>query len=182
MTGRRADHLLLGICGSSSATGAADLVADAAAYARKITVVATETAATLFLPDLPVPVYRDTDWTSHPEDPLHIRLLADVDWFIVAPASATTLARAAGGFADTLLSALILLHGPGVYFQPSMNRRMWNSPATRRSIGLLTADGHHILDGTPTPTLTSSDPAGGVGPIPGTVLAAAAAHRRTCES
>ncbi|MFZ3492255.1 flavoprotein [Streptomyces sp. 5.8] len=182
MTGRRAEHLLLGVSGSSAATAAAELVADAGRYARKVTVVATETAAELFLPDLPVPVFTDSHWKAHPEDPLHIRLLQDTDWFIVAPATATTLARAAAGLADTLLAALILAHGPGVYFQPSMNQRMWNSPATRRTIGLLTADGHHILGSTPTPPLTSDNPTGGIGAIPGTVLATAAAHRHKHES
>ncbi|MFD6184891.1 flavoprotein [Streptomyces goshikiensis] len=176
MTGHRARHLLLGISGSSSATATAELVADASRYARKVTVVATAAAAELFLPDLPVPVYTDTHWRSSPENPLHIRLLDETDWFIVAPATATTLARAAAGLADTLLAALILAHGPGVYFQPSMNQRMWNSPATRRTIELLTADGHHILHSFPTPTLTSDNPTGGIGAIPGTVLATAAAH------
>ncbi|MEV7617069.1 flavoprotein [Streptomyces sp. NPDC089799] len=178
MNGHRAGHLLLGVCGSSAATATADLVADATRYARKVTVVATATAAELFLPELPVPVFTDTHWRSNPEDPLHIRLLAETDWFIVAPATATTLARAAAGIADTLLTALILAHGPGVYFQPSMNQRMWNSPATRRTIEVLTADGHHILEGAPTPTLTSDNPTGGIGAIPGTVLPAAAAHRQ----
>ncbi|MGW2989857.1 flavoprotein [Streptomyces goshikiensis] len=180
MTSHHARHLLLGISGSSSA--AAELVADASRYARKVTVVATATAAELFLPDLPVTVYTDTHWRSNPENPLHIRLLDETDWFIVAPATATTLARAAAGLADTLLAALIRAHGPGVYFQPPMNHQMWSSPATRRTIELLTADGHHVLHSAPTPTLTSDNPTGGVGAIPGTVLATAAAHRQKRKS
>lgn len=178
MNGHRAGHLLLGVCGSSAATATAALVADATRYARQVTVVATTTAAELFLPDLPVPVFTDTHWRSEPDNPLHIRLLADTDWFIVAPATATTLARAAAGLADTLLAALILAHGSGVYFQPSMNQRMWNSPATRRTIEVLTADGHHILGSSSTATVTSDNPTSGIGAIPGTVLATAAAHRR----
>lgn len=102
--------------------------------------------------------------------------MEEVDWFVVAPATATTLARVATGAADTLLAALILAHGPGIYFQPSMNLRMWNNPATRRNIASLTADGHHILPTEPTESLTSDEPTA-VGAIPGTVLSAAASHR-----
>lgn len=43
-----------------------------------------------------------------------------------------------------------------MYFQPAMNQRMWNSPATRRTIELLTADGHHLLGSAPTSTLTEA--------------------------
>jgi phosphopantothenoylcysteine synthetase/decarboxylase len=168
-------HLLLGISGSSAATAADRLLKDAAAHADRITVVATPNASR-FLPLLPPPLYTDRHWAAS-SDPLHVTLLDGVDAFVVAPATATTLARAAAGLADTLLCALILTHGPGVVFQPAMNSRMWNSPATRRAVDTLTADGHHVLPPAPTASLTSDQP-NAVGVIPGTVLANAAACLR----
>ncbi|MFG3042207.1 flavoprotein [Streptomyces sp. NPDC048330] len=164
-----ARHLLLGVCGSSAATATGLLIEQAAPYAERITIVATPTAHDHFLPtDLPVPVFTDADWRSTPT-PLHMQLLDDTDLFLIAPATATTLARVAAGLADNLLTALVLAHGPGVHFQPSMNLRMWNSPTTRRNVRTLRNDGHHLLPATPTPTLTSNKPTG-IGPIPGTVI------------
>lgn len=166
---RRVGHLLLGVCGSSAATGVDRLLAEAARYADRTTIVATEAAATLFLPSgLSAPVLTDTDWHTSP-DPLHVQLLQDTDCFVVAPATANTIARVAAGLADTLLTTLVLAHGPGVYFQPSMNARMWTNPMTRKNITTLQAAGHHVLPATPTATMTSNT-AEGIGPIPGTVL------------
>lgn len=87
---------------------------------------------------------------------------------LVAPATATTIAKAAHGLADTLLTALVLAHGPGVYFQPSMNHRVWESPAVRRNTATLRADGHHVLTPDPTAALTDGTPGAAVGPIPAT--------------
>ncbi|MEU6987287.1 flavoprotein [Streptomyces sp. NPDC046324] len=163
-------HLLLGVSGSSAASGLALLLDEAAQYAQRVTIVATPTAREHFLPDdLPVPVFTDSEWRTS-SVPLHMQLLEDTDLFVVAPTTATTMARVAAGLADNLLAALVLAHGPGVYFQPSMNLRMWQSHTTRRNVGILRDSGHLILPATPTPTLTSNAPTG-VGPIPGTVFA-----------
>ncbi|MFJ8745817.1 flavoprotein [Embleya sp. NPDC127516] len=154
---------------------------DALRYADTVSVVATPTAVALFLPALRVPVHTDDDWTRDRARPLHVELLADTDLLLVAPATATTMAKAAQGLADTLLTALVLAHGPGVYFRPSMNHRMWESPAVRRNTATLRADGHHVLAPEPTSSLTDDTPGAAVGPIPGDTLAEVAAHatRRT---
>jgi len=181
VTGKPFRRLLLGISGSSAATAADLLVRDALRYADTVSVVATPTAVALFLPELRVPVLTDDDWTGDATHPLHVELLEHTDLLIVAPATATTLAKAAHGLADTLLTALVLAHGPGVYFQPSMNHRMWNSPAVRRNTSTLRADGHHVLTCEPTQALTDDTPGSAVGPIPGDTLARVVAHatRRT---
>lgn len=175
MSGRPLGRLLLGIGGSSAATAADLLIHDALTHAQTITVVATPTAAR-FLPPLPVPVHTDEHWTADPHHPLHVELLEETDLLLIAPATATTLAKAAHGLADTLLTALVLAHGPGCYFHPSMNTHMWNSPAVRRNIATLQTDGHHILDPTPSPSLTNDAPGSAVGPIPGNLLAVLLAH------
>lgn len=175
LPGRPLGSLLIGICGSSAAESTAELVEEALRYADDVTVVATPTAAALFLTELPVPVYTDANWV---DSPLHVTLLDRADTLVIAPATATTLAKAATGMADTLVTALILAHGPGVYFQPCMNARMWASPATRRSVATLRADGHHVLEPGPMTSRASSVMGSGVGEIPGTVLPSVAAHRR----
>ncbi|MFD9872091.1 flavoprotein [Streptomyces niveus] len=163
--------MLLGVCGSSAAGAGDQLVEQAARHASRIDVVVT-TAALRFLPPLPhdVRVFSDADWTGRPDDPLHLRLLEGADLFLIAPVTATTLARCATGMADTLLSALVLAHGPGVHFAPSMNTRMWTSPPTARNTAVLRADGHHVLEPEPADSLTDSTVGSGVGGIPGRTL------------
>jgi hypothetical protein len=175
MTSTPLGSLLIGVCGSSAAESTGRLVQEALRYADDVTVVATRTAAALFLPELPVPLYTDEDWI---DKPLHVTLLQKADTLVVAPATATTLAKAAAGIADTLVTALVCTHGPGVYFQPCMNARMWASPAVRRAVDTLRGDGHHVLDPRPVASRSSRTVGSGVGEIPGTVMATVAGHVR----
>jgi phosphopantothenoylcysteine decarboxylase len=168
-------RLLIGICGSSAATATAELLEEARRYAQRVIVVATP-AATRFLPELDAPVYTDDHWAT---DPLHVTLLDQTDTLLIAPTTATTLAKAAAGIADNLVSALILTYGSGVYFQPCMNARMWTSPALQRNVTALRNDGHHVLEAGPVASLTSDSLGSAVGAIPGTVLPTVARHRRT---
>jgi phosphopantothenoylcysteine synthetase/decarboxylase len=175
MTGTPLGSLLIGVCGSSAAVSTDRLVHEAFQYADDVTVVATPTAAALFLPEISVPLYTDKDWA---DTPLHVTLLQKADTLVVAPATATTLAKAAAGIADTLVTALICVHGPGVYFQPCMNVRMWANPAIRRAVDTLRGDGHHVLDPAPVASRSSRIVGSGVGEIPGAVMATVAAHAR----
>ena len=167
--------LVIGVCGSSAAESTLRLVQEALRYAEDVTVVATPTAAALFVSELPVPLYTDEDWI---DEPLHVTLLQKADTFVVAPATATTLAKAAAGIADTLVTALVCVHGPGVYFQPCMNARMWTSPAVRRAVDTLRGDGHYVLDPHPVASRASRTVGTGVGEIPGTVMTTVAEHAR----
>ena len=67
------------------------------------------------------------------------------DVFVLAPASATTLARLATGMADTMLAAQSLaFHGPLV-LAPAMNPRMWGHPATQANVALLQQRGATVV-------------------------------------
>ncbi|MGW5932026.1 flavoprotein [Streptomyces anulatus] len=160
-------RLLLGVCGSSSAQKIPALIDEAARRGWETTVVATP-AAEHFLPPLPVCLYTDQDWRTSPH-PLHLALSDSSDAFLIAPATANTLAHCATGQGQTLLTALVL-GCEGVHFWPSMNRRMWNAPAVRRNAAQLRADGHVILVPDATDTLTDPSRASGLGPIPGTAV------------
>lgn len=176
MNARPLGRLLLGVCGSSAATATDQLVHAAYGYADQVTVIATPTAARLFLPPLDVRVFTDADWT---DEPLHVTLPAAADVLLIAPATATTIAKAATGIADTLLSAVILTHGPGVYFAPCMNAAMWANPALVRAVAALRGDGHHIIEPTPVASLASEVIGSGVGEIPGDVLPTVTIHHQT---
>lgn len=176
MSAKPLGRLLLGVCGSSAATATDQLIHTAYDYADQVSIIATPTAARLFLPPLDVRVYTDADWAN---EPLHVDLAAAADVLVIAPATATTIAKAAAGIADTLLSAVILTHGPGVYFAPCMNAAMWASPALVRAVAALRGDGHHVLEPAPVASLASEVVGSGVGEIPGDVLPTVTIHHRT---
>ncbi|MBF0460944.1 MAG: bifunctional phosphopantothenoylcysteine decarboxylase/phosphopantothenate--cysteine ligase CoaBC [Magnetococcales bacterium] len=71
----------------------------------------------------------------------HIRLAQEVDWLVVAPATADILARMAGGHGDDLLTTVLLARRGPVLLAPAMNPAMWAHPATQRNVAQLQADG-----------------------------------------
>jgi phosphopantothenoylcysteine decarboxylase/phosphopantothenate--cysteine ligase len=75
----------------------------------------------------------------------HIRLSREADLIIVAPATASLLARMANGLADDLAGAVLLATDKPVLVAPAMNPRMWLHPATRRNVALLSGDGIHFV-------------------------------------
>ena len=75
----------------------------------------------------------------------HIGLAKTPDLVIVAPATAHTLARAAMGMADDLLTALLLARTGPVLAAPAMNDAMYAHPATTAHIKTLTQRGWHMV-------------------------------------
>lgn len=63
------------------------------------------------------------------------------DAFVVAPASANSLAKIANGIADTMLTAQALAFDKPLIFAPAMNPKMWYHPATVRNVETLKDDG-----------------------------------------
>ncbi len=64
---------------------------------------------------------------------------------VVAPATANTLARMAGGHAPDLASTVLLATTLPILIAPAMNVRMWLHPATQRNLALLTGDGVAVV-------------------------------------
>jgi phosphopantothenoylcysteine decarboxylase / phosphopantothenate---cysteine ligase len=65
--------------------------------------------------------------------------------FLIAPASANTIAKLAHGFADNLLSTAALAAPCPVVVAPAMNDRMYRHAATQANLALLRARGVHII-------------------------------------
>ncbi len=61
----------------------------------------------------------------------HIQYARWADVAVVAPATANTMAKAAGGLADNMVSTLLLAFPGPVVMAPAMNDNMWRHPATR---------------------------------------------------
>ena len=80
-------------------------------------------------------------------DPIsHLALVENADVFVVAPASANTLAKLAGGHADNLLTSAALAATCPVIVAPAMNHHMWEHPATRANLETLRARGTIVVE------------------------------------
>lgn len=75
----------------------------------------------------------------------HIELARWADVILIAPASAHLMARLAHGFADDLLTTIVLASEAPVVLAPAMNMHMWLHPATQENTKRLKALGYHIL-------------------------------------
>ena len=71
----------------------------------------------------------------------HINLTREADVFLIAPASANTLAKIANGIADNLLTNLAAARKCPLAVAPAMNVEMWFNSANLRNIAQLQADG-----------------------------------------
>ena len=76
----------------------------------------------------------------------HIKLARAADAIVVAPATADFLARAAGGQANDLLTAVLLATKAPVLLVPAMNDHMWAHPQTRANVTHLRDIGYRVLN------------------------------------
>jgi phosphopantothenoylcysteine synthetase/decarboxylase len=84
-------------------------------------------------------VYTDLWETPDQFDPQHIALTDLADLMIVAPATANIIGKIASGIADELISALAMTAAAScpMLLAPSMNTRMWESPAVAANLDTL---------------------------------------------
>jgi phosphopantothenoylcysteine decarboxylase/phosphopantothenate--cysteine ligase len=71
--------------------------------------------------------------------------LETADLLVVAPLTASTLAKLAVGMADTLVTEAALAHDGPVLLAPAMNTRMWNHPATQANVDVLRSRGVELI-------------------------------------
>ncbi|KAF4409146.1 MULTISPECIES: bifunctional phosphopantothenoylcysteine decarboxylase/phosphopantothenate--cysteine ligase CoaBC [Streptomyces] len=107
-------------------------------------------------------------WDSVHEVP-HVRIGQAADLVVVAPATADTLARAAHGLADDLLTNTLLTARCPVVFAPAMHTEMWEHPATRENVATLRRRGAVVIEPA-TGRLTGTDTGKGRLPDPGEIF------------
>lgn len=79
------------------------------------------------------------EWHSH----VDLGLWADL--MIIAPATASTIAKMANGVADNMLITTYLSAKEDVMIAPAMDLDMWKHPSTQRNINILSNDGVLII-------------------------------------
>ncbi|MCD7780950.1 MAG: bifunctional phosphopantothenoylcysteine decarboxylase/phosphopantothenate--cysteine ligase CoaBC [Candidatus Gastranaerophilales bacterium] len=73
--------------------------------------------------------------------PEHISLTDEADVFLIAPASANTIAKMALGICDNLLTSVFCAFNKQVVIAPCMNTNMWENPAVQKNIETLKSRG-----------------------------------------
>jgi phosphopantothenoylcysteine decarboxylase/phosphopantothenate--cysteine ligase len=154
--------LLLGVSGGIAAFKALELVRLATEHGHAVRVIQTPSskrfvgtasfAALTGAPVLSSEFERDPLRGSFPGDPLpahdpanHLALVVAADAFLIAPASANTIAKLAVGLADNLLSSAALAATCPLLVAPAMNNRMFEHAATQANLALLRERGVTIL-------------------------------------
>ena len=83
------------------------------------------------------PVTTDTFQRERSWEIEHIALARKADLFVVAPATANSIAKMAQGIADDMLSTTLLATKAPVLFAPAMNTVMWQAEATQKNVQIL---------------------------------------------
>lgn len=144
-------NILLGITGSIAAYKAAILVRGLVRAGANVRVVMTPlakefitplTMATLSKNPILVDFFDPEDgrWNSH------VSLGEWADAYLIAPASANTLAKMAHGVADNLLLTAYLSARCPVFAAPAMDLDMFAHETTQANLGILTRHGVHIIE------------------------------------
>jgi phosphopantothenoylcysteine decarboxylase / phosphopantothenate---cysteine ligase len=76
----------------------------------------------------------------------HLELVRNADAFLIAPASANTIAKLAQGLADNLLTSAALAATCPVLVAPAMNNAMYENAATQANLVTLRSRGIVVLD------------------------------------
>lgn len=156
-------RILLGVSGGIAAYKALELIRLATAAGHAVRVVQTPTsqrfvgaasfAALTGAPVLTDEFERDPARGAFPDqpppahDPLsHLELVRNADAFLIAPASANTIAKLAGGLADNLLTSAALAARCPLVVAPAMNDAMWANAATHANVQTLRSRGITVLE------------------------------------
>ena len=148
-------NIIIGICGGIAAYKTPQLVRLLKKCGANVRVALTD-GATHFVSELALAtvseerVYRslfppaDTSGTDYTR---HISLGEWADAFVIAPATANTLAKLSAGLCDDMLTALFLTLRPDkpVLIFPAMDGQMYLSASVQRNIAMLTAQGCSVI-------------------------------------
>jgi phosphopantothenoylcysteine decarboxylase/phosphopantothenate--cysteine ligase len=80
-------------------------------------------------------------------DPIgHLAVAARADAYLIAPASANTVAKLAGGIADSMVTTAFLACTAPRLVAPAMNDRMYEDAATQENLRILRERGVHVVE------------------------------------
>jgi phosphopantothenoylcysteine decarboxylase/phosphopantothenate--cysteine ligase len=155
-------RLLLGVTGGVAAYKAIETTRLAVRAGHAVRVIQTPTSerfvgrasfeAITGAPVLLSEFEHDPARGSYPGEPLperapisHLALVEAADVYLIAPASANTIAKLAHGHADNLVTAAALAAACPLAVAPAMNARMYLNPATTENLEVLAGRGVTVI-------------------------------------
>ena len=156
-------HILLGVTGGIAAYKSLELARLATKEGHAVRVLMTPAAkrfvgAASFEGIIGAPVLtdefeRDPMRGAFPGDPPpehdpigHLEVVANADVYLIAPASANTVAKLAAGIADSMVTTSFLACSAPRLVAPAMNDRMYRDDATQANLATLHRRGITVID------------------------------------
>jgi phosphopantothenoylcysteine decarboxylase / phosphopantothenate---cysteine ligase len=156
-------RILLGVSGGIAAYKSLELARLATKEGHAVRVVMTPTAERFIgkasfegivgAPVLIDEFERDPTRGAFPGDPVpghdpigHLEVVANADAYLVAPASANTIAKLAAGIADSMLTTSFLASAAPRLVAPAMNDRMYRDAATQANLATLRQRGIAVIE------------------------------------
>ncbi|HEV2249380.1 MAG TPA: bifunctional phosphopantothenoylcysteine decarboxylase/phosphopantothenate--cysteine ligase CoaBC [Candidatus Limnocylindria bacterium] len=147
----RGRFVVLGVTGSIAVYKVVDLARKLTQSGATVQVVMTP-SATQFVQPLTFqaltyrPVEVEMFGTFDDRAAGHVAMGQQADVVVIAPATAHTIARLAGGFADDLIGTTVLASPAPLVIAPAMETHMWADPATQANVDLLRDRGACIVE------------------------------------
>jgi phosphopantothenoylcysteine decarboxylase/phosphopantothenate--cysteine ligase len=150
----RGKHILLGVTGGIAAYKTAYLVRELRRQGADIRVVMTHSATKFVTPltfsalsghDVELDLWSTNQSTDSDIGTRHIHLANWADVFLIAPASANTVAKLTFGLSDNLLTVVALASQRPIVLAPTMDADMYVNPATQSNLAKLKARGFFVV-------------------------------------
>ena len=150
LSGKR---IILGVTGGIAAYKAVYLLRDFQKAGAEVRVTMTpaatkfvgvETFASLSGHEVAVDIFPDSvsedAWTRH------IEWGEWADLFVIAPCTANTLAKIAGGFSDNMLTSTVLAARCPILISPTMDGEMYEAPSVETNLEIIKEYGYHVIE------------------------------------
>lgn len=143
-------HIVLGVTGSIAAYKTASLASMLKKQRADVTVIMTANAANFITPITFETLtgnkcLTDTFDRNFQYSVEHVSLAKQTDLFMIAPASANVIAKAAHGIADDMLTTTLLACRCPKIIVPAMNTRMYQNPIVQDNLKTLRRYGMEVI-------------------------------------
>ena len=143
--------IILGVTGGIAAYKSAELVRELVKSGAEVFVVMTRSARAFITP-LTFQTLSGNKVTTElfsliEESEIgHISLADRADLLVIAPATANTIGKIAGGIADDMLTTIVMATRAPVLLAPAMNVHMWENSICQENIQKLRGQGYRFID------------------------------------
>jgi len=142
-------RILLGITGGIAAYKAANLIRLFKESGHDVTVLPTQNALN-FIGETTLEALSgkniNLDMYQDVADVRHVELGQNADAVVIAPATASFMARLAAGIADDLLLNAVLASDAPIFVAPAMHTEMWLNEATQANVKTLRSRGIAVIE------------------------------------